>query len=365
MGLVNSTATNCCINLQIALESLTPNNLTPSEIRKSKGFLGALLSTRNRSGFQQATVTSNFPGKGIPTAGLLPKVEVRYKKPNCSTTSTTVNGLCAVGAATPDPYGYLEPEVTKVRSVSGSLTKEQFNRICETPDERLATDLAHAAEAIENAMNQDLILMQAAQLGKYSSGVDSSTTPSTVNILNGAGYANPAALAVVSSEFRKMHTSERPILIGGDLLSTYQEVRQTGGLGANAIGANPNAGGYDIFTDFEVDVQMQALLGDTDSHMMALLPGASQLLEWYKYVGVHEELGKDDYVQTTIDINGVTYDYTLNFEKCDGGVWNWELSKRFDLWCIPDAAYAPCYDFNGKLGFKLGCGDFSCASYMV
>ena len=365
MGLVASTASNCCINLQVALDNLVPNNVNPGRIMKEKGFLGSLLSERNTRGFDQEIVSSAFRGKGRPTAGQAPKVEVKYLKPRCNTSATTVGGLCTVGAATPDPYGYLQPEVTLVRSQSGSFSKADFERICETPQERLAIDLQLAAEDLNNDMNSALIALAAGQLGNYSNGTDSSTTPYTINILNPAGYANAAAFSSVSSEFRKMHTREKPIMVGGDILSQYLEVRASGGLGANAIGAVEGAGtsGYDIYADFEVDVQMQTLLADTDSHMIAYLPGSMQLLQWYRNVGEFEELGKEDYAETTLEINGITYDYTLNYDKCTK-TWNWELFKHFDLWCIPDAAYAPCYDFNGKLGFKLGCGNFDCTQYM-
>ena len=108
--------------------------------------------------------------------------------------------------------------------------------------------------------------------------------------------------------------------------------------------------------------EIGTLEGDTDSHSLSWIPGAFQMLEWYKYVGYNEELGKEDYTETTMTIDGITYDWSLYYDKCDH-VWKYELSKNYDLWAIPDAAYEPCWDFNMRLHFVLACGDWTCNQY--
>ena len=347
----------------------------PDAIQESFGFLNALISPQNTKGFEQIPV-NNFPGKGALETGVgaasRPRLEVRYIKPERQVVASARLGLCGVQAQRPDPYGYMDVTVEEDRALGGLFSKADFDELCETPSERLAISVRHTALDIMRAMNDELIAQAYALVGNYADATSSAgLTAKEIPLINGAGHVNPAAMAAVKSQFRRQHTETLPIAVGGDILGIWFDTRQMGGLGANAIGASasPTAitGGVTSFVDFQVDSVIQGIETDTDSHLLAWIPGGYQLLEWFEYVGYKEELGKADYTETTITIDGITFDFSLKYDEC-AHAWTYELAKQFDLFAIPDAAYtqgAAVWDFNRRLHWKLTCGDFACADYAI
>jgi hypothetical protein len=208
-------------------------------------------------------------------------------------------------------------------------------------------------------------------MGNYVDGTDSGAALSqkSIPLINAAGHVNPAAMAAVKSQFRRMHTSTPPIVVGGDILGIWFDTRMMGGLGANAIAADQSpatvVGGADIYMDYQLDPVIQTLEADALSRVLAWTPGVVQMLEWYEYVGYKQEVGKEDYIETTIEIDGYTFDWSLYYDKCTHQ-WSYELSKVYDLFYVPDVAFdggTTVYDWNRRLAFKAECGDFACANY--
>lgn len=363
MAVTLSNTDYCCLQIQRSLDAIAGDK-APDRIVEKMGFTEALISPTNTNGFEAVPVDS-FAGKARPAAGLKPKVEVVYEKPSCEPANSTLIGLCGDRNVDPDTLGYLEVTVDEFAGLGGQFSKEDFEMICEQPNERLAKQIRKKARDVVRSMNRTLIAKAYSVMGIYSDGDPSiGATAKTVNILNADGFINPAAMSAIKSQYRKMHSDDLPIVVGGDILATWEETRIMGGLGANAIGANvgTQSGGVDMFEDYHLDGVIQGIESDTVSHSLTWLPGAMQLLQWYKYQGAWEELGKPDYTETTIVVDGITFDWSLYYDKCTHE-WKYEISKNFDLWWVPDEVYEPCWDFNHKLHFILACGDWSCAAY--
>lgn len=368
-----SPTNRCCLNIQRSLDAIAGEN-APASIRESFGFMDALLSPVNTVGFEQVPTDTAFPGKRQPQTGggaaNVPRIEIKYLTPVRRTAATSASDLCDPQTARGEPYDYMDVTVTQTRALGGSFTKDDFNALCETPSERLAIEIARCALDIQRAVNDQLITLAYGVVGNYADGTASSGgTAKSLPVVNGAGHANPAAMAAVRSQFRRQHTSTPPIVVGGDILNIWFDTADMAGLGANALQARPGAfvGNVETFVDFQVDTVVQGIESDTNSHVISWIPGAYQMLDWYKYVGYWEELDKEDYSETTIVVDGMRFDFILNYDKCTHA-WNWELSKNFDLFYIPDAAYtqgADVWTFNRRLHWLATCGDFSCAAYAL
>lgn len=367
MGANIGTTAKCCLNLQQALDSIS-RQLTPDQLMEGLGMIDALNSSLNRSGFE--AVQSDTSPKGRPGAGTQPTIEIEYEKPECNAVQDTKEGLCW-RTSDPTKYpertdsrGYLSITVDELKSTGGWFRKDEFSELCEIPSERLANRIRKEARDLKRAINTRLIELAYAYCGAYTNGDPSiGATTKSLNILNGAGHINPAAMAVVKSEYRKMHVAGPPIVVGGDILATWNDTRVVGGLGANAIGASQNSQllGINLFLDYQIDAVIAGLEADTASHAISFMPGTFQILEWYDYVGYRSE-AKPDYAETTIVVDGITYDWSLRYDECEKA-WSYEISKNFDLFAIPDEAYQPCWDFNHRLHWELACGDFDCTQY--
>ena len=375
MGAAASNPEKCCLHIQQSLEDLAADN-APGLIRENFGMFDALRSANNTRGFTAKIKTDAFPGKGKFESGtgvaVRPKLEIEYLKPVKRTAKTSRDGLCVDATQSTDPYAYLDVTVDNTRALDGKMTKDDFDELCHGPSERLAIDLRNTAHDLLRAINEQLVTQAYAVMGNYMDGTASGAgaTAKDLPLINGAGYINSTAMAAVKSQYRRMHTSDAPIVVGGDILGIWMDARTAGGLGPGALGAaggDTYKFGSDIYLDYDVDPVIQTIETDTLSHALTWSPGGLQLLEWYEYVGYKEEIGKPDYIETTIEIDGVKFDYSLNYDKCTH-TWDWELSKVFDLWAIPDIAFtagAAIWPWNRRLAWTLSCGDFDCANYAI
>lgn len=362
MALQNTTPTYCCLVLQQQLENIMGSK-APGNIVQETGFLNALISPQNTTGFE--SVESNaFPGKGMPASGQArPQLEVRYLKPMCETTTNTVLGLCGTQANSTDPYGYKRVEFRSDPIVAGvRVTQADFDRICEGRDERITEVIRRKALGIRYEAERQLITRFYAQAGNYPGGANSATSPITLPIMGvtdgGQPYANAASLMAIKSAYRRMHTQDAPIVVGDDALARHFDLRSMAGLGSNALFANPlDYGGITPVISLFLDDAVNTA-GGTGNHALSFLPGSVQLLTWNAYTGDREILGKEDYTKTTINIDGITYDYTINYDKCDD-VWDIELSLNWELLNLTDET-SPCYDFNYLLHWDLNCGPTDC-----
>jgi hypothetical protein len=360
MATAIATSALCCLNTQIALDNLAA---TPAGRFEQSGVIQALKSPENSRGYEQIT-NAVTESRRRPVAGTTPPtVEIKVRKPSCETVLTSAADLCDSGSPTSDPYDYLDVGVTRLVRLSGSITKAEFDDLCDNPDQRRVMKLRDFAEDLEKQIGIILTQDIYAQLGQYADATASTgVTTKAIPIISTDGTLNSAAFSRISSEFRQQGFRGRPIMVGGEKLAVGQDVRILGGTGTS-LNLDPNAAlnTTSSWYDYDFDATVNALQTTTnDSYAMTWTPGAVQMLEWYRNTGIFEEF-KEDYVETKLTINGITYDYFMNYDKCTHE-WTFHLQKRFDIFAIPDALYA-CNVGNGRVLWELSCGDMDCSIF--
>ncbi len=349
----------CCLHTQVALDNLAA---TPAGRVEDKGFMAALMSAENKRGFEQIT-NSVTDSRRRPAAGQTPTtVEVKIRKPSCATVSTSAADLCTEGTATADPYDYIDAAVTHVVSLSGSMSKAEFDNLCDGPDQRRVMILQDFADDLMKAMNITMQTDAYGQLGDYYDSVASTgATTLDIPIIGTSGILNTAAFARISSEFRQQGFRGRPIMVGGEKLAVAQDVRRMAGTGTS-LNLDPNAAFNSVqaFYDYDIDATVNGLQTTTgESYAITWIPGSIQMLEWYRNApgSIFEEFAQHR-AETTLTINGVTFDYFLRYRECDHE-WDFTLQKWFDIWAIPDELYT-CNYGNGRVLWGLTCGEMDC-----
>jgi len=350
----------CCLNTQIALDNLAA---TPAGRFEQSGVIQALKSPQNTRGYEQITnaVTNS---RRLPTTGTTPPtVEIKVRKPSCETPLTSAADLCDSGTATVDPYDYLETGVTNIVRLSGSITKAEFDDLCDSPDERRVQKLADFAADLEKQMSIVLSQDIYAELGTYADATASTgATTKAIPVINTDGTLNSSAFSRIPSEFRQQGFRGRPIMVGGEKLALTDDIRILGGTGTSL---NLDPGAYAELTsswyDYDFDDTINTLQTTTgDSYAMTWTPGAIQMTEWYRNVGIYEEI-KENSIETRLVINGITYDYFMFYDPCTHE-WTFHLQKYFDIFAIPDASFA-CNDGNGRVLWELSCGAPDCSIF--
>jgi len=351
----------CCIHTQVALDNLAA---TPAGRFEKSGMIDALKSPLNQRGYEQITNAVQETRRKPTTGTTPPSVEVKVRKPSCETPETDTADLCdAAEITTSDPYDYIEPSVTKTVRLSGSFTKAEFDVLCDNPDVRRVQKIADFAEDLKKQIS--IVLQQEAWavLGNYADATASTgATTKAIPIIGTDGVLNSAAFSRISSEFRQQGFRGRPMMVGGEKLAIGQDIRILGGTGTS-LNLDPNAAMNTVtdFYDYDLDATINTLQTTTgDSYAMTWVPGSMQMLEWYRNTGIFQNF-KEDYAETTLTIDGITYDYSINYDKCTH-TWTFHLQKQFDLFYIPDALFA-CNEGNGRTLWELTCGDMDCSIF--
>lgn len=364
MALANTTPARCCIIVQQELENIM-GSTAPGSIMEPTGMLNALLSPLNTNGFEAVAVDA-FPGKGLPSNGVKPKVEIRYKKPVCGDADETAPDVCTEGDNAEDPWGYQEFNIpaSNVLSKSFTVSQSQFDAICEGRDMTIAEHTRDIMKILRNSLEKKMISILHARAGNYVEGINSLTDPKTLllyGVVDGQPYANPAAFLEVKSQYRRMYSDLAPIVVGGDALARYFDMRNMAGLGQQATFADPNnMGGLAPFTSLMMDSVLNPE-NEADNHLLSWLPGTAQLVTWNLNRGEREFLNHPNTVRTTMEYQGLTYDYTMHFDDCTLQ-WTITASIYYDLFSLPVALQGSCYNWNYILSWLADCGDSTCAN---
>lgn len=352
----------CCVTLQAQLEDIQRESATPNANKQTLALIGALASTENKGTFEVLQRESSF---GRPASGNDCKVSLRYYEPSCESSSTSYTSVCDASTDRGYTVECADVTVTGYRQLEGSWNKQDMRCICEGHNQRAARELTNAARNLMRDITNDVATLMIAQSGSYQDGTNSNVAPVTLNLLNGDGHVNPAALSSVRSQHRQMYADGPAFMVAGEYTFIAQDVYQHGGTGTglpNPALLNPSSN-LRTLVDYEAETAFQTFAADALQHMLSWSPGAVQFLEWFEYVTEYEESGWD-YTSTIIEIEGWLFDLEVNYSKCDK-IYQWKLSKYFDIFNLPEASYAPCMTGNHILHWLLGCGDFDCSMYLV
>jgi len=290
------------------------------------------------------TVCTNVDGDDDP----LPKID------GCNWTSTT-------DAATPVSYAFPVTQFSCAPSVRFEL--DDMWKLCDGKDEVITNSLRKLANQVKRDINTKLVASAISLMGKYSNGVNSISSPYTLKLLGSTFAPNHTEWARLQESYFKKGYNQKPIVVGGSMLSQVKAMTSSLGLASTGI----NLGGTmfpELFLDYDVDT----VYDDAAHHILTWAPGTFQLLEWYE----HEQPGKNfkgalievdgkmmyEEEWSVINIDGIDYDYYGKYDKCGG--YKIALKKEFDLAALPSAAF--CTNKFPAHQFLLDCGTPDCAS---
>ena len=366
MATIVGTTARCCANLQQALDESV--SFAPNATRTKNGTLEALRSPGNKEGVRTAQMVSAL-GTGVADGVTACKIEIEFELPDCVLATTSEIDICGTPVSIGDTRGYLAQEIKLYSGRAGTWTLDEFDCICESPDERMAKTILKLARSIDTQMENVAVTQIATFLSNYANGDDSTDVAGgKTRVLNiiAKDHVNAAEWSKFRSEYRKQFSMDQPILVGGDVLSIYDDIRMAG-LGQEALGATGSdklAASANKFVSFEIDSAMATALGSpalpaNTSYAVSWVPGAIQILEYMENQG-RKEWFYEKSTRTVIEVGGVEYDWYLMFDECPNPVWKFKLEKRFDFFHIPASVYASCFPSNGNLLWLLGCGDATC-----
>lgn len=347
-----TTSAKACLNMVEPLERIIGSN-SPDQIRENIAVIAALKSPQNTAGLKEPKVIGKN-GKKL-------RVEYTYNLPDNTAPATEYQTLCDLNANEKgDPSRTVTFDGLQYRSKGGKITYETYRELCSNPSETQAFEIKDAAYNILRDVATDLYTRMYASGGTYKDGTSSAVSPRTLNILTNEGKASLPIFAGIKRYFDKHGNT--PLLIGGNDLATVRDVIKL----SNKDGGVP----YDpammlanmpIWTDHKIDETINSIPDPAinDSHILAFTKGAFRLIEAYHNVGIYN-ISTETVTHTTIEIFGVTFDFSLSFDaKCREVTWL--LSKSYELFTLPQLAYASGENYVSKLNFKAGVGNFDYA----
>jgi hypothetical protein len=332
----------------------------PENYVTAKGMYFALRSNQNRAGYEPfiTEAENELRNKAIPNSGF-PLIRVNIPKSFCSREATdTPSNPCTAVAEGGAQYEQLDVTVTGYKEYKFTISNAQFKSVCYDKDPYLANELKIGSETLLRDVDKDLISRANALMGNYTDGTSSLTNPRTLNLVNGAGAPNVITFPLVDAEYDGIGANNGYMVVGGRWLNMYNKALSLS-VGNTAIGLDAT-----LLPDLQYyyDSNSDAVLQECAALTWA--KGAIQIMEPYRYTGNWEWI-QENSVRTTMVINGVKFDYAMEFKTCvDGGQWTITLSKYFDLFYIPTEKYT-CTGGQGnfKLKYLLGCGDTSCSDF--
>jgi hypothetical protein len=347
-----------CIQAMISLEK---NPVAPRKIQAATNVLDRIIKADNAAGWAELNRVS-FPGKPAPNGtDSGPRIYMEYDLPYCDGGSSSATNICDVAdAQTTEQKGWLEVNINKVAERHFTITKEQFANFCETPDERTADMLKRKAFEIKREINKECIqeLYAVAAACKYADGTATvGNSTKAVTVINQDGNIIPAGLAKITGLYSRADFSGELMTFGGETLRNYFDIKMFQGMSMNSVGANKDP--FDMMPfiyDNQFDSEFQTLEGGTDSHGVTVPIGALNFQEWYDNTGYNRE-SFEDHIATTMEIDGIKYDYNMAYDKCDK-LWKVQLIKKYGFGSIPASAYC---GGNGLVWHWLfQCGTWDC-----
>lgn len=350
--------------------SLRNNPSSPMSVMKGTQFLDTIIQSRFMAPWQRMedNMASQLAGKAKPS---LPSVNpginmarkyYMYDKPYCETDTdaTCAPNICTVASLTDEQVGYLATDIDQCISETWSVRKDQFDNLNETPSERRAEMIRRKAWNIKQKVNKAMIAQLYASVSDYSDENPSiGLTTKHLNIIS-AGTSrvdvNPVAMAKIAKEYRSEGFNGDYVIFGGESLADYFLVREWRMSDEGRVGADAKAANLPFIYDNSFDTVFQGLEGDLKSHGVTVPIGSFAIDFWNEYTGYKVE-NFDDFIKTTIEIDGLVYDYALRYDKCDS-TWTEQLKLHYGYLSIPDALYC-----NGRALIKhwtFGCGDVDC-----
>ncbi len=349
----------CCLNTMLSLEN---NPAAPKNIKKNTNTLEILTSQGVKEAWELTTDPS-VPGKNPPS---LPSANpgankvrryYKYEKPNCDeTVQAASTGICDDHDSTTDPMGYIVVDINQAASKAWKLSADEFAEACGGVSARRANKLRRAAATLRLDANKKIITNLYGLVDNYANGDNALTATRALNLISDKGDINPVEMAKISGEYRDSMFDGEWVMIGGSNLATYFDVMKYRLSPEGKMGLDLNLEDFPFIYDSSFDPIFQNLAGDSDSHAVTIPVGSIFVDIWNENTG-DKIINMPHQIATTIEIDGIMYDYELAWIQCDK-VWKEKLTLHWGIGGIPDAAYC---DNNGLVrNWKIGCGAPGC-----
>jgi hypothetical protein len=333
-----------CSKLQADLNSVAGQN-APSLKRDRVGYVDALMSAENRSGFEAIP---------IPTNGKNRSVQINYIQRG---TDADVNLTCSNTCDTDQEIAPKETivDVPNCLETKGmKFSEDQMRKLCEADSVYVSNVIMSQMNALNVALNKQLLAEQSTNFGKFSDG----TAQKSIQLFDATNNApRSIASAQIRHEYDMVGSSGAPMIIGSGNFDLYAKTQQ--------IACCNSTTGTDLsrWTDYMYfnDRFVESVIG-TDEFIV-LAPNAVQLLTWNKYVGDYAKRN-DVFEHGTITdpFTGLTYDLKVHYDDC-ADEWSIKLLLNWGIFFIPSNAFQTTDDnfgVNYTFNFKdcstiLGC----------
>lgn len=328
-----------CESILTSLDEYAKIN-NPATLRTPIGFLEGITSPLNKVGGVEL----------VPIQQGSKKRTVRVKWMTRAT-EDMVSDVATNGCETElyDDFQEEDIEVTLFSEISWGLDQSAITAICESNSEMVAKTMALKFDAISKNINKKLLAKLAANFGENKrTGL---TTATDVEMLTATSAASQEGIQDLISDYQEYNQfMGTPILVGSGNVAKALSTIATGCCNQEGVDILQlsNTLGFSYFKDYTI----QSVLGANQFAILA--PDTTHFVEWNKYVGDNDKTVGSTSMTTIRDPrNGILYDMKVHYDECEEQ-WVLTLSKQYDLFQTPVAAFDPAdelYGVNGSLRY--------------
>lgn len=310
----------------------------PAFKRRPTGFMDAVRSDINRSGFEQRYPVDNGDGK-------LNQVVIEWAQPvPVSTTVTTEQDVCAGG--TEEPRFQDTVELTGYAGTRVMLfTEDALRKYCEQPSEVQDMRIAQHISGLFEKIDQGLITKYNAGIGGFIGGGGAGRELELLHYdSNGqTEVAKPDGEVKLLEDMRDMGVVGTPIVVGSGIVSRYAELAKIGCCNDFGQDVGQLNGSFQFYRDREVD---RMLAGD--ENLLVFAPGAVQMATYNKFRGEFKKIVPGLFAHTTfIDpITGIELDMLWKYDDCNF-VWRLHIGLHYDLFMMPLELFKDADEYDG------------------
>jgi hypothetical protein len=364
----------CALTIQQQLDSITGANNPFAVEQQTFGFVNALLSDRNTSGFEQVQELPR-PGKSPANAQTNARVEIAYyPKEQFNISDSALTSACDTHTPDADNQVFANVTVDKVASAGFTLNEEEFRQLVESYPERLGRKTAELLLDMKKKINLELIKLAYTSLGAYFTPPGATPSDSknpaqakTLALFNASMQPHAMGLYPIANNYSRQGYLN-PIIVGGNTLDQWAYASQIyrGDFAAgNGRDISRVPGGMEFYTDYILDTAIDAAATAEGTYsevagtenMLSWAAGHLQMLAYNEHVGIYERF-REGFEKTTITYDGMVFDFGYYNDDCSG-LHHFNYQARYDLFVTPfstDGVGAG----NSLTRWKVDCGNLSC-----
>lgn len=312
-----------CNTIQQDLNDLAGSNYAALK-REQTGFLSAVLSQQNRSGFSQEYGVDGGDGKQKT-------VIIDWIQPASLADSSSVNNadICAAGTEVPTLRD-TRALTAFSRSEVLMFTKAELRKLCKAPSEQRAMVVASRMNSVFRRINNTLITKYLAGVGGFYNGVAAGKDVELIDATHPIKAVNPNGEFDIMEDFQDVGAEGRPIMVGHGLLSRYVRLAGIGCCNDYGMDVGKSASSFDFFRDHFVD----GIAGDPNQ-ILAWAPGAVQMANYVENRGEFAVV-HDHFAETSIvdPVTGLELDWQWRYDQCTRR-WTMVFYSFYDLFMLP------------------------------